>query len=111
MFLEYIIEWWEDGKAHILHLYSIDDCLSDVDIDDDQIITIGADRLYINENLTDKDYADFFEVTYENGNPSKIAFKRGRAKSVKVKTGFESVGKRGFHLTVTKVIGCKMVTA
>lgn len=108
MFIDYIIELWECGKAHILHIGSLDDLPSEVEISDEQVITIGGDRLSINDNLSDTNYGDFFEVGYnKGGGPCTIIFKRGKTKSVKVKTGFESVGKKGgYYLIKTKVIAC-----
>lgn len=109
MFIDYIIEWWECGKGHILHIGSYDDLPSEVKISDEQIITIGGDRLYINDRLSDSNYKDFFEVSYDKGGePCTIIFKRGKTKSVKVKTEFESVGKKGgYYLITTKVIACR----
>lgn len=108
MFIDYIIVLWECGKAHILHIGSLDDLPSEVEISDKQVITIGGERLYINYNLSDSDYGDFFEVGYnKGGGPCTIIFKKGKTKSVKVKTGFESVGKKGgYYLIKTKVIAC-----
>ena len=106
MFITYIIQWWDDcGKAHMLHIDSLDHCVSEVDVEEEEpAIIICSHRLSINKNLSSTDYTDFFEVIYDNGYISKIVFKMGKSR-VKIRHEYESVGKRAaYNITTTKVM-------
>lgn len=119
MFITYIIQWWDDdNKAHMLNIGSLDIYLSEILLrDKGQALTICSHRLYINVRLSSKDYKDFFEVIYQNGEISKIVFKMGESEKVRIRHEYESMGgkvspggkaslggKAGYKIATTKIM-------